>query len=203
MSANTSDLGRLKWAIALLVMLSAAGGGTVWTALQTQKSGDRDLKAATAARNEIRTKLARARDEQAELLDKIGRFEALKQRGFIGEEYRLDWVETLAKIKVARRLQRLDYDFAPQRPVEAAMLPGGSSAAGYTFVASQMRMKVQLLHEEELLALIESIRNAVPAMIQIRSCSLARITTAATDRSNPAQLTAECTLEWVTVKGKK
>ncbi len=203
MTSKASDLGRLKWAIGLLVILCASGGGAVWTTLQLQKAGEKAFKESTAARNDIRTKLARARDEQAELRDKIGRFKTLQERGFIGPEQRLDWVETMARIKVARRIHRLEYDFAPQRPVDASILPGGAAAGGFDFMASQMRLNVQMLHEGELLGLIDEIRASVRALIQLRSCTLERIPAAPNDRGNPAQLKAECTLEWITLRERK
>jgi hypothetical protein len=203
MTANASDLGRMKWAIALLIILCAIGGGAVWTTLQMQKSGEKIYKESIAARNDVRAKLARARDEQAELRDKIGRFQALLDRGLIGPEQRLDWVETLARIKVARRIHRLEYDFAPQRPVDATILPGGAGAGGFDIMASQMRMNAQFLHEGELLGLIDEIRASVRALIQIRSCTLERIPVNPADRGNPAQLKAECTLEWITLRERK
>ena len=203
MSADASDLSRLKWAIALLLLLSAAGAGAVWTTLQMQKAQEKAAREAATARNEIRGKLAQARDEQAELRDKIGRFQALQQRGYIGAEQRLDWVEAIARVRAARRIHRLDYDFAPQRPVDAAILPGGPVAGNFEILASQMRMQVHLLHEGELPGLIEDIRAAVRALIQIRSCTMERITVAPGDRGNPAQIKAECTLEWITLRERK
>ncbi len=203
MTAKAADLGRLKWAIILLVILCAIGGGAVWTTLQMQKSGEKAHKESIAARNDVRAKLARARDEQAELRDKIGRFKALQDRGFIGPEQRLDWVETMARIKVARRIHRLEYDFAPQRPVDATILPGGAGAGGFDFMSSQMRTNTQLLHEGELLGLIDEIRSSVRALIQIRSCTLERIPVGPADRGNPAQLKAECILEWITLRERK
>lgn len=203
MKSDTSDLGRLKWAIALLVLLSAGGGGAVWSTLQMQKAGERAVAESSATRTDIRAKLARARDEQAELQDKIARFQSLKERGYIGQEQRLDWIETLSKLKAARRIYRLEYDFAPQRPVEASILPGGSNAGSFDVVASQMRMQVQFLHEGELLALINDIRSSVQALIQVRSCNIERAPAGTGERNNPAPLKAECTLEWITLKERK
>ncbi len=203
MKLDAKDFKRLQWAIAFLFLMGAIGGGSVWTALQLQKSSERALKEATAARSDIQTKLARARDEQAELRDKIDRYQALQARGYIGPEKRLDWIEAIARIKVARRIFSLDYEFTPQRPVESAVLPGGPSAGGLQFMSSQMRMQTQLLHEAELIGLIEEIRNSVQALIQIRSCSIQRLPSSTTDRSNSAQIKAECTLEWITLKEGK
>lgn len=203
MNANASDLGRMKWAIAFLVIMAASGGGAVWTTLQMQKAAEKSFREATAARNDIRAKLARARDEQAELNDKIKRFQAIRELGYIGPEQRLDWVETIARIKAARRIYRLEYDFAPQRVADASVLPGGPSAGGFDVMTSQMRMQVQILHEGELLALIEDIRKSVRALIQLRSCSIERAAAGTGDRNNPAPLKAECTLEWITLRERK
>jgi hypothetical protein len=66
-----------------------------------------------------------------------------------------------------------------------------------------MRMQAQLLHEAELINLIEEIRSSVQALIQIRSCNMQRLPPSTTDRSNSAQIKAECTLEWITLKDGK
>lgn len=204
MKSNVSDLGRMKWAIAFLVILSACGGGAVWSTLQLQKAAEKSIRETTAARNDIRVRLARARDEQVELNDKIRRYQAIREQGYIGPEQRLDWVEAIARIKAARRIYRLEYDFAPQRPADASVLPGGHGAGGFDIMASQMRMQVQILHEGELLGLIDDIRKSVRALIQLRSCTMERVTgVSAGDRNNPAPLKAECTLEWITLRERK
>ena len=203
MKSNASDLSRVKWAIVVLILLSAGGGGAVWTSLQMQKAGEKSFKEATAARNEIRTRLSRARDEQAELRDKIGRFQALKERGYIGLEKRLDWVEALARIKVAKRIHRLEYEFAPQKSVDTLTLPEGPNAGAFEIMPSQMKLQVQFLHEGELLSLIDEIRGAVQALIQLRSCTMDRMPVQMNERNNPAQLKAECVLEWITLRERK
>ncbi|MDP2134507.1 MAG: hypothetical protein Q8J99_12935 [Sulfuritalea sp.] len=203
MKLDVKDLKRLQWAIALLVIMAMVGGGSLWSTQQLRKSSEKAFKEATAARTDIQTRLARARDEQAELRDKIGRFETLKARGYIGPEHRLDWIEAIARIKAARRVFKLDYDFAPQRPVEAAILPGGAAAGGFQLMASRMQLQIHLLHEGELLVLLEDMRNAVQALIQVRSCNIDRIVPGTVSRGSNAQLKADCTLEWITLKEGK
>lgn len=198
----SSDIGRLKWAIALVVLFSACGGFAVWSTQNLEKAGDRALKEATSARNDIRAKLARARDEQAELTAKIARFQALKAKGYIGQEQRLDWVEALARIRAARRISRLEYDFSAQQTADASVLGGTPATGNFEIMASRMRLQAQLLHEGELLALINDIRNSVNALIQVQSCSLDRIPPSTIDRGNPDQLQAECVLQWITLKEK-
>jgi hypothetical protein len=203
MTLDTKDLKRLQWAIAFLLIMSAIGGGAVWTVEQMKKSSARALQEAAAARKDIQSKLARARDEQQELTDKLNRFQVLKERGLIGPERRLNWIEAIARIKAARRIFKLDYEFAPQRPADAAILPGGAAAGGFEIMASQMKLQLQLLHEGELLAFIAELRESVQALIQVRSCAVERIPANNTDRGRNAQLKADCTLEWITLKEGK
>jgi len=203
MKLDAKDLKRLQWAIAFLVIMAVVGGISVWTALQLKGGAEKTHREATAARKDIQTRLARARDEEQELRDKIVRFQALKDRGYIGPEQRLDWVEAIARIKTARRISKLDFEFAPQRPVDASILPGGASAGGFDIMASQMRLQIQVLHEGELLAFLADLRNTVQALLQVRSCAIERIALNGTQRANNAQLKAECKLEWITLREGK
>lgn len=203
MKLDAKDFKRLQWAIAFLALMAVVGGGSVWTAQQMKKSSEKAFKETAAARRDIQSKLARAQEEQQELRDKIGRFRALQAHGYIGPEQRLDWIETIARIKTARRIFRLDYEFAPQRPVDAGILPGGAMAGGFEIMTSQMRLQMQLLHEGELLAFLAELRDAVQALIQVRSCTIERLAPGTADRGNNAQLKAECTLEWITLRDGK
>ena len=66
-----------------------------------------------------------------------------------------------------------------------------------------MRLQVELLHEGELLAFLADLRDTVQALIQVRSCAMERIAPSTANRGNNAQLKAECTLEWITLREGK
>jgi len=203
MNLVAADLKRLKWALVTLALMSALGGAAVFGAQLMHSVAEKKNRDVVAARNEIQTRLTRARDEEQELREKISRFQDLTARGYVGVETRLDWIETIARVKLARRIQKLDYEFAPQRPVDAVTLPGGATGGGYDFMSSQLKLQMDLLHENDLFNVIADLRREVKAIIQVRSCTIERVAAEAAQRSNNAQLKTDCTLEWITLKEKK
>lgn len=203
MTLEAKDFKRLKWAFVLLLALAGIGVTAIFGAYLYYQDSERKNLAANSAHKEIEAKLARARDEEQELKEKITRYQKLAARGYIGNEMRLDWVEAIARIKTARRIFQLDYEFAPQRLADPGILPGGASGGGFDFMSSQMRLQVQLLHEDDLLNLISDLRKQVQAIVLVRNCAIDRLSGEAEQRINGAQLKAECTLEWITLKEKK
>lgn len=202
MKLNAKDFKHLQGAFLLFAACLLMAGTAVWGAGTLEKKTAAAHQAALTTQQGADRTLIRARSEEQQLRAMINRFQALAARNIIGPEQRLDWVETLGRIKAARRISRLDYDFAPQRPVTADILPAGM-AAGFQIMTSQMHLTLHLLHEGDLLGVIDDLRQTAPALIQIRSCSIDRTNQSAVDRPANDLLTAECTLEWITVKEDK
>lgn len=201
---SRDDFRRIQWSLVILVVLSLIGAAAVFGALQATKSAKAAAQRVEAERNEIRGKLARARDEEQEIRAKIVRYQDLLARGYITEEQRLDWVERIAKIKAARKLIEVQYELQPQKPVEAALLPEGASGGGYEFLSSPMKLQMHLLHEDDLLGFLQDLRKSVNALIVVRRCGLERITSTGTVQGGTQpQLKADCDLEWITLRGKK
>lgn len=202
MKLNVKDFKHLQGALILLAGCLLMAGAVVWGSINLEKQTTTDHRAALTAQQGADNALIRARSEEQQLREMISRFQALTARNIIGPEQRLDWVETLDRIKAARRISQLDYDFAPQRPVTSDLLPAGM-AAGFQLMASQMHLTLHLLHEGDLLGFIDDLRQTAPALIQIRSCRIDRTSQSTVERPVNDLLTAECTLEWITVKEDK
>lgn len=200
---SNQDFKKIQWALLLLIICLLLTSAAIGGALSQQKATMQTHKSTLAAEKEMATNLARARNEEQELRDKITRYETLKQRGIVGSEQRLDWIDLINHIKIARRISKLDYEFSPQRKIDATLLPEGAEAGGMSFMASQMHLRLSLLHEGELLGFLDDLRTTAPALIQVRACSLARSLPDPDDASQHGirpQLNAECTLEWITLK---
>ncbi|MES2771068.1 MAG: hypothetical protein V4623_03670 [Pseudomonadota bacterium] len=155
-------------------------------------------QAAASERSEQVGRLKQVRDEEKEIKQKSAAFGTLVQRGVVGEEQRLEWVELLKEIRDQRRLIDLQYEFLPQRVLDVGV------ENKILFYASTMNLKVQLLHEEDLTRLLADLRARAQALIQIKQCNISRLNATDAERaSHAAQLQASCQIDWITLREVK
>lgn len=190
MTFDRSDFSRIGLSLAAAVAMILAGAALVWWADQQSVSAARQKLAADSQRNEYEGKLRQVRAEETDVRKKAEMFNTLRSRGVIGEEQRLDWVELIKEIRESRKLLDVQYEIAPQKPIENA------AVTGYSFRSSRMQLRMKLLHEGDLLNFINDLRAQAKAYVRVRSCKLARIPASATGN---ALLSAECELDWITI----
>ena len=191
-----NDLSRLRWPLLACVVLAAAGTQLVWLAETGFQSRREELRRAEENYRRGHGRLQQAERDEAQIRETIGRFRALEARGVVGQEQRLEWVERLRAAREHLRLPALEYELRPRRALEGAALPASSaaSAAGYRLSASAMRLRTELVQEEDLLRLLAELRAEPSAIVRPVWCRMSRPTGAA------QVLTAECELEWITVE---
>ncbi|MCK9989773.1 MAG: hypothetical protein RugAbin2_00787 [Rugosibacter sp.] len=203
MNFSQQDFKKIQWALLLLISCLLMAGLAAWLAINQQKVARQEHINRANAEKEMAANLTRARSEEQELRDKITRFETLKKQGIVGNEQRLEWVELINQIKNEHHLAKLDYEFSPQRKADAALVPEGAEVGGLSIMASQMRLSLSLLHEGELINVLDELHNQAPAWVSLRSCQITRHPMQpepGAKSSANATIDAECTLEWLTIK---
>lgn len=198
MKLSSADLPKLQISLLAALLMMIVGAGAGYAAFNSTQTAQRERAAAQNERNDADGKLRRVSSEQSEIKQKSERFNALQARGVIGEEQRLEWVELLKDIRDQRRLLDLQYEFAPQRALDAKSdtTPDGS----FSFFASTMKVQIKLLHEEDLTRFLADLRQQARALIQVKSCNVSRLPLAAGENSLSAQLLADCQIDWVTLR---
>jgi hypothetical protein len=203
MKLGASDLKRLRLPLAVSVALIVAGVACYF-AVEDYLQETKKLAAATSAqRAEVQTRLASANEEEREILANLQQYQALAARGIVGDEKRLDWVDTITAIKNERRLFNIGYSIEPQKPLD---YPGFAAAAGgVNFVFSRVKIEMQLLHEEDLLNFIDDLNKRGRSYLSARSCDVQRI-----DRGNSGgattlapRLKASCVFDLITIRHNK
>lgn len=170
--------------------LSAAAIGASQTTLHEFRDG---MNLAQAQRNEARNKLLQAETERREILDYQPKYIALREREFIGEEKRLDWIEQIRQIREKRKLLPIVYEISAQRPIQAnlPMPPLNLELRG-----SKIRLGMDLLHELDLLNFLDDLKSK--GSYTVRECAVKRLAAPSESPRSP-RLAAECTLYWLTL----
>ncbi len=197
------DIARLRWPLILTATAVAAGAAMILASRHLVQAAETAHRQLAAQQGDLRTRISRAREEEADLRDRIALFNQLRTRGIIGQEERLDWVEQIARIKAKRRLLDLQYELSPQHAVDDTLLSAGPTAGEYEFMASTMKLKMTLLHEDDLLGFLDDLRSAVHARLLVRECTIDRSVPSQDPSGLAGQLRAACTIEWITLREKK
>lgn len=183
----------LGWSLGLLTTSILAAGALAGGLLLYEQRITSDHRRALAEQTETRIRLARAHDDEKEIRSKIARYQEILAQGRTAPERRLDWVETLQKIKTERRLLGLEYEIAPQRRLDDKV----TAIGGYDFLLSPMKIDLPLLHEGDLLGLLADLAAQVEALVSVRHCRLERLPAAAQGNAN---LKAQCQIDWITLQ---
>ena len=154
------------------------------------------LDLAQRTRSAASTLFNHAEAEKQEIRAYEPQFLALRQRGLIGEENRLAWIDALRRSQEQRKLLPISYDISPQ---QALQVPLPMMMGQYHLRGSRMRLQMDLLHEMDLLNLLDDLRQA--GYFAVQDCTLKRHASAAAGPASGAAPTlgAECELLWLTL----
>ncbi|MGK5078935.1 hypothetical protein [Janthinobacterium sp. HLX7-2] len=150
-----------------------------------------------------------AETEKGEIRAYEPQFLALRLRGLIGAEKRLAWIDAIRLSQEQRKLLPIAYDISAQQvlPVPTPMVMGQ-----YQLRGSRMHLQLDLLHELDLLNLLDDLRQV--GYFAVQDCTLKRngagaaagASVSASGAGGPIAtgamapvLSAECSLLWLTL----
>ena len=182
----------IRWGVAALAACVAVGV----TAVLLSNAQLRDASATRTHVQQVRdaayARYAYADNEKREIRSFQPQFIAMRERGLVGEENRLAWLDAIRRIQEERRLLPISYEVTPQQPVT----PDPRVATGdYQLRASRMALHMDLLHELDLFNFLEDLR--VRGYFAVQDCSIKRLGPGA--QPDAPALAADCTLNWVTL----
>ena len=200
MKIAREDLRRLRLPLVIAVVLASIGVALV-LASENSLSKEQQLKeAAVAARKAAQDRVSKVSEEEREISENLVHYQKLVERGIVGQERRLDWVDAITAIKNTRRLFEIRYEIEAQRALDYPGL-GAKGPAG--FMLSRMKLTMQLLHEEDLLNFLADLNAAGNSYISVRSCSVSRNDPGAPSRTLTPRLRANCVVDLITLREGK
>lgn len=200
MTLTPADTRYLRASALMLALCLALGASAAAFSHYRWQEAEKKHRLTQVRDQEMHQKLAQARQEEAELKEKISRYLTLKQQGIIGAERRLDWVEQFSLIRRERKLPDMQYELSAQHPVDKDLLRSGSNVGGHQFLTSTLKFRTALLHEGDMISLMKDIRTRISAFPIARSCQIERRN--ADDQASGLNygLKTECEIELVTIK---
>ena len=198
MSNFKSDLPYLKWGLGAMLLASAISGSAVFFSQDYLSQSQLAHRAAERQLTDARRSLGTASDDQQNMASYTQEYAMLLKRHVIGKEQRLDWLDSLERLR--RRSLVLDFKYAisPQKPYQP---PLQLDSGNFNLMRSDMTLSFDLLHTGQLINFLDALQSAASGWFMLDSCSIQRATANANDGSTP-QLKADCTGGWLTLENR-
>lgn len=193
---NQADLQALRNPLLVLLAVLLVAAVAIYTTEQLTVSAQRQLRQQQNQLKEARTRLQKSGDEKDIIVRHLDGFRQLQRTGFVGEEQRINWLDSLRLTNQQADLFGVDYQIGVQKPYQyaAAFGPGQIDLN-----QSVMRLRFRLLHEEDMMRFFNILARQSAGIFTIDQCSMRRIDTGGVIRYQP-NVTAECELSWITAR---
>lgn len=198
MNFTSTDFRKLTLPIIAAIVLVACGLALIWLAEQQLISANAKLKTEMSARVQSKERLARISEEEREVKERIEIYRSLNNFHIIGKERRLEWVDSIQRIRISREMLDVRYRIEPQKQISVITGNPGS----VSFNSSTMKVELALLHEGDLLNFLADLRNAGNAYVSTRECVIARSGPTSPPPGAPTlvpRLRAECQIDLITI----
>ncbi|MDP2152125.1 MAG: hypothetical protein Q8J66_00475 [Methylotenera sp.] len=128
----------------------------------------------------------------------LPQYQALINKGFVGEERRIEWVESLRVQHKNHKLFGITYSIKQQEKYTPAF---ATNLGSFALNRSTMQFELDMLHEGDLLQLTEFLSNANAAAMILRDCEITRLNEGGVLSAQLiANLHAKCELDWLTLR---
>jgi hypothetical protein len=192
MKFSKTDLNLLRAPFLLLVVAVVLSVAWIVGTYQYRRAMEDAHASAQRGLSAARSQLENAKTQKKYFQENVKTYDELAAKGLFGAERRLDWIERINRLREKHQIFSVDYDIAAQKPFEA-------TAVNVAAQASKIDMKIAVLHEQDLLDFLADLKRESPGIFLLDSCAMKRIDAGIADALKP-NLTAYCTLQWITVK---
>jgi hypothetical protein len=200
MNIARDDLRRLRNPIIVAVSAIVVGAACLAVSDSYRDSATKTRAGTRASRVAAQERVLRVSEEEREIRENLVDLERMRQQGMLSDQNRIDWIESIARIKNNRKLFEIKYRIEAQRSLD---YPGVVATGGADFVVSRMRLDMLLLHENDLLDFLGDLQDAKRAFVSVRQCAVTRLDRgpAASGTALQPRLRAVCEVDLVSVRG--
>ncbi len=200
MKFTRPDFVLMRWSIAAVCASILLSSLILYSSNKYADSGLKDRNEAQRQMKDALRRLTMARQDQENLANFSKEYYALETRSILGDDHRLDWMETLEKLRGQDLVSSFNYSIAPQKSY--APKPAIDSG-NFDIHYSDMKLQLDLLHEGQLLDFFTALRSQAKGWFQLDGCTLQRVNMISTSViANATNIKAECSGGWITLKNR-
>jgi hypothetical protein len=197
MSLTQQDWRKLRYPIIGLGAVLILVGLLVSYADQYRTKNEKTLQTQQNLLNQARQKYQSSGLEKETIIQYLPIYNELLAKGFIGEEHRIEWIETLRQIHTQHKLFSIDYNIGLQENYRPSFL---TNLGNFRLKRSVMSLKLDMLHEGDLLALLDGLHEQTTPFI-VRDCEIKRPVGAVVNTKNmTSNMQANCQIDWLTLR---
>ena len=126
----------------------------------------------------------------------LPKYQKLIDKGFVGEERRIEWVDELRKEHQLHKLFGIKYNISQQEDYKPTF---ALNLGGFALHRSVMELELDMLHEGDILKLTESLAESNAAPFILRDCEMIRLNNSTVFNQLIPNLHAKCELDWLTI----
>jgi hypothetical protein len=192
------DIDALRIPLIALAVTLLAAIAIVYVSGNVLDNAGRQLAQREAQLREARLRIQNAGEEKQMIGQYLGSYQQLARAGFVGDEQRINWLDSLRVANEQARIFGVEYDIGAQKPyVYAAEFNVGQ----LLLQESLMHLRFRLLHEEDLPRFFDALAAYGGGFFTVDQCTVRRLRPVDEKVAQlQANLNAECDVRWLTVK---
>jgi hypothetical protein len=196
MKLTPTDWRLLRLPLAILGLIILCMAGLVAFSYHQKTQSEALLGQQEAQLNQARQRYQSSGQEKDTIVKYLPTYQRLISEGFIGEERRIEWVDNLRVIHQDNKLFGINYNIATQEAYKPAF---NLNLGNLSMYRSVMKLELAMLHEGDLLLLMDELRVSKITPFILRKCEMLKRPNATFDKFSP-NMQANCELDWLTVR---
>ncbi|HYN53234.1 MAG TPA: hypothetical protein VES38_00850, partial [Methylotenera sp.] len=198
MKLDKQDWRKLQNTLVILVTVVIVVALLVYGAQNYSVEQEAALQTQQNSLNAARQRYQSSGMEKDTITEYLPQYQALINKGFVGEERRIEWVEALREQQKNNKLFGIKYNISQQEDFKPSFAP---NLGGFIMHRSIMKLDLDMLHEGDILQLTESLSAKNTAPFMLRDCEITRLNSGGTlSKQLIANLHAQCQLDWLTAR---
>ena len=197
MKLTQQDWRKLQNPLLALGLVLSVLAVSLWFANDYMTKKTLDLQVQTNQLMQARSKYQASGLEKQTIIENLPKYQSLINRGFIGEERRIEWVEALRKTHQEYKLFSIDYSIGQQELYKPSFLP---NLGAFSLHRSVMKLDFPMLHEGDILSLVDGLRAYQTTPFIVRDCTMTRQNKVVNIKTLMPNLLAKCEVDWLTLR---